>query len=107
MLASVLRAAELPATLTDQDFWRIITEFSETGGSFQPQLMTNEDSLQTVIPALKQKIHDDGVYLGVGTEQNFTYISALQPRIAFVLDIRRDNMSAAYAVVRMYQDFRA
>ena len=92
MLASVLRAAELPATLTDQEFWRIVTEFSETGGSFQPQLMTNEDSLQTVIPALKQKIRSGGVYLGVGTEQNFTYISALQPRIAFVLDIRRDNM---------------
>jgi hypothetical protein len=87
-----VQAAELPATLTDQEFWRIITEFSETGGSFQPQLMTNEDSLQTVIPALKQKIRGGGVYLGVGTEQNFTYISALQPRIAFVFDIRRDNM---------------
>jgi hypothetical protein len=92
MLASVLRAAELPTTLTDQEFLQIITEFSETGGSFQPQLMTNEDSLQTVIPALKQKIRSGGVYLGVGTEQNFTYISALQPRIAFVFDIRRDNM---------------
>jgi hypothetical protein len=98
MIASVagfipsLQAAELPTTLTDQEFWHIITEFSETGGSFQPQLMTNEDSLQTVIPVLKQRIRNGGVYLGVGTEQNFTYIAALQPRIAFVLDIRRDNM---------------
>jgi hypothetical protein len=32
------------------------------------------------------------VYLGVGPEQNFTYISALRPRIAFIVDIRRENM---------------
>jgi hypothetical protein len=89
---SRLQAAELPTTLSDPEFWRIVTEFSETGGVFQPQLMTNEDSLQSVIPALKQKTRSGGVYIGVGTEQNFTYIAALQPRIAFVLDIRRDNM---------------
>jgi hypothetical protein len=28
----------------------------------------------------------------VGPEQNFTYITALQPRIAFIIDIRRQNM---------------
>jgi hypothetical protein len=92
LLASVLQAAELPTALADQEFWRIVTEFSEAGGVFQPQLMTNEDSLQTVIPALKQKARNGGAYIGVGTEQNFTYIAALQPRIAFVLDIRRDNL---------------
>jgi hypothetical protein len=32
------------------------------------------------------------VYLGVGPEQNFTYISALAPRMAFIVDIRRQNM---------------
>jgi hypothetical protein len=32
------------------------------------------------------------VYVGVGPDQNFTYITALQPRIAFVVDIRRQNM---------------
>jgi hypothetical protein len=32
------------------------------------------------------------VYLGVGPEQNFTYIVALQPKIAFIVDIRRGNM---------------
>jgi hypothetical protein len=29
------------------------------------------------------------VYVGVGPEQNLTYISAIRPRMAFVLDIRR------------------
>jgi hypothetical protein len=33
-----------------------------------------------------------GVYIGVGPEQNFTYIAALRPRIAFIVDIRRQNI---------------
>ncbi len=30
-------------------------------------------------------------YLGVGPEQNFTYIALTRPRLAFIVDIRRDN----------------
>jgi hypothetical protein len=33
-----------------------------------------------------------GVYLGVGPEQNFTYIAAVRPKIAFIIDIRREIM---------------
>jgi hypothetical protein len=88
----VVEAAELPAALTDREFWRIVTEFSEAGGVFQPQLMTNEDSLQFVIPALKETTRRNGVYIGVGSEQNFTYIAAIRPRLAFIVDIRRDNL---------------
>ena len=33
-----------------------------------------------------------GVYLGVGPEQNFTYIAALRPRVAFIVDLRRGNV---------------
>jgi hypothetical protein len=29
------------------------------------------------------------VYMGVGPEQNFTYIAAIRPRMAFIVDIRR------------------
>src|SRR6266849_1417448 len=54
--------------------------------------MSNEDSAQFVIPALKQTVRPDGVYVGVGTEQNCTYIAARRPTLAFVIDIRRDNM---------------
>jgi hypothetical protein len=89
---AALHAAELPTTLTDQEFWRIVTEFSEAGGSFQAEYMSNEDSSQFVIPTLKQSVRRGGVYIGVGPEQNFTYIAAIQPKIAFVVDIRRDNM---------------
>jgi hypothetical protein len=31
------------------------------------------------------------VYLGVGPEQNFTYIVNLEPRLAVIFDIRRQN----------------
>jgi hypothetical protein len=41
---------------------------------------------------LKKSIKAGGVYLGVGPEQNFTYIAATQPKIAFIFDIRRENM---------------
>src|SRR2546421_13122442 len=42
--------------------------------------------------ALLKTLDPGGVYIGVGPEQNFTYIVALKPKIAFILDIRRQNM---------------
>ncbi len=33
-----------------------------------------------------------GVYMGVAPEQNFTYIAAMKPKMAFIIDIRRQNM---------------
>lgn len=85
-------AEDLPHSISDAEFWRLVTDFSEAGGVFPQQYMSNEDSAQFVIPALKQTARQGGVYIGVGLEQNFTYIAALQPKIAFVIDIRRDNM---------------
>jgi hypothetical protein len=32
-----------------------------------------------------------GAYVGVGPDQNFSYIAQVRPRIAFIVDIRRDN----------------
>ena len=70
----------------------MITDFSEQGGSFRYEnLLSNEISYQTVIPSLKL-VARGGAYVGVGPEQNFTYIAAIQPRIAFIVDIRRQNM---------------
>jgi hypothetical protein len=92
LVPSFVRSEDLPTAITDREFWRIVTEFSEPGGRFQLQYMSNEDSLQYVIPSLKEAIRPGGVYVGVGTEQNFTYVSALQPKLAFIVDIRRDNM---------------
>ncbi len=76
----------------------MVQRFSEPDGTFNPKgdyrsdnLVSNERSLQQIIPALLQA-RRSGAYLGVGPEQNFTYITALEPSIAFVIDIRRENL---------------
>ena len=91
---SILTAVEqLPAQLSDEEFWRIVTEFSEPGGYFRSDnFVSNEVTFQEVIPRLKETIKPGGVYLGVGPDQNFTYIVALEPKISFIVDIRRQNM---------------
>jgi hypothetical protein len=89
---TLLQAQQLPDNITDAEFWRLITELSEAGGSFPQQFMSNEDSALFVIPSLKATTKTGGVYVGVGSEQNFTYIAAVQPRLAFIVDIRRDNV---------------
>jgi hypothetical protein len=83
----------LPATVSDREFWRMVEEFSEPGGTFRYEnFISNERSIQYVIPDLKKNTKPGGVYMGVAPEQNFTYIAAIQPKIAFIIDIRRQNM---------------
>jgi hypothetical protein len=86
-------AGGVPAQISDAGFWRMVSDFSEEGGTFTfENLVSNEVTFQEVIPALKQKARPRGAYLGVGPEQNFTYIAALRPSVAFIIDIRRQNM---------------
>ena len=86
-------ASTIPAQISDADFWRMINEFSEPGGYFRSDnLVGNELTLQEVIPNLIKETSPNGVYLGVGPDQNFPYIAALKPKIAFIVDIRRQNM---------------
>jgi hypothetical protein len=91
--APAFRAVEtLPRTLTDDAFRRMIADFSEEGGYFRFEYMSNEREFQHVIPRLKEITKPGGTYLGVGPEQNLTYIAATQPKMAFILDIRRQNL---------------
>jgi hypothetical protein len=85
-------AETLPRQLSDDAYWKLISDFSESGGEFRFEYMSNEQQFQYVIPRLKENRKPGGVYLGVGPEQNFTYIAALQPKMAFIFDIRRHNM---------------
>jgi hypothetical protein len=83
----------LPQRLDDRTFWTLITEFSEPNGFFRSDnLVSNEMVFQHVIPTLQQTQLPVSAYVGVGPDQNFTYIAALRPRIAFIVDIRRQNM---------------
>jgi len=72
------------------EFSRIVREFSEEGGYFMSDNFTsNETSYLHVIDKLREMGVSGGAYIGVGPEQNFTYIAKVRPRIAFIVDIRR------------------
>src|SRR5262245_45928928 len=88
------RAADtLPTQLSDQDFWKISAEFSEPDGTFRSDnLLSNESYFQYVLAPLRDLAKTGQVYMGVGPEQNFTYIAALKPRMVFIVDIRRGNL---------------
>jgi len=80
------RETAIPAA----EFSRIIGEFSETGGYFRSDnLVSNETAYLHVVDQLRELGISGGAYLGVGPEQNFTYIAKIRPRIAFIVDIRR------------------
>jgi hypothetical protein len=86
-------ATPIPVRLADSELWSMVSTFSEPGGSFRfENFLSNEIYFQNVIPALKSRVKPGGIYMGVGPEQNFTYIVAVQPKIAFITDIRRQNM---------------
>ena len=89
----LIAAQDLPSELSDQAFWKLVSDFSEPGGYFRSDnFVSNEVTFQWVIGDLKRNTKAGGAYLGVGPDQNFTYIVALQPKIAFIVDIRRQNM---------------
>src|SRR5439155_8815556 len=85
-------ADTLPREISDDAYWKMVSDYSEDSGSFRFEYMSNELQFQYVIPRLKEGRKAGGVYVGVGPEQNFTYIAALQPKIVFICDIRRQNM---------------
>src|SRR5262245_9342562 len=87
------RGEALPLRLDDRQFWSLVTEFSGPGGTFRSDnLVSNELAFAQVITTLQGRIQPVSAYIGVGPDQNFTYVAALKPRIAFIVDIRRQNM---------------
>lgn len=90
---STARAQELPSKLPDSTFWKLVVDYSEPGGYFRSDnFVSNEMAFQTVIPTLQKTTKAGGVYLGVGPDQNFTYIVGIRPRLSFIFDIRRGNL---------------
>jgi hypothetical protein len=90
---SVAPPPEVPVRLTDTAFWEMVTTFSEDGGYFASNnWVSNETVYQHVIPRLQATVKPGGVYVGVGPDQNFTYLVALKPSLAFIVDIRRQNL---------------
>ena len=87
------REPTIPDRLDDSTFWALVNGLSEPGGYFHSDnFVSNELGFQYVIREMLSAVGTHGVYVGVGPDQNFTYVTALQPRISFIVDIRRQNM---------------
>jgi hypothetical protein len=92
-------APEMPGALgpgepiSDSAFGALSARISGPGGYFNSDnLVSNEDGYLKVLGALKRLDVRGGAYVGVGPDQNFSYIAAIRPDIAFIVDIRRDNL---------------
>src|SRR5436190_3254580 len=86
------RRSTVPAALSDREFWSLIEALSEPPGRFtvSDDLLSNEPH---VAENVRQLPRSGGVYIGVGPEQNFSYIERARPQVAFIVDIRRENLS--------------
>ena len=74
-------------------FARLVERLSEPGGYFDTDnLISNEASYQHVLGKMRSMNVTGGAYIGVGPDQNFTYIAQIRPHIAYLIDIRRDNL---------------
>ncbi len=89
--ATASRVAE--ATKDFKSFASLSARLSEPGGYFDSDnLISNETSYQHVLGKLREMNVQGGVYIGVGPDQSFTYIAKIRPRMAVIINIRRDNL---------------
>lgn len=82
-----------PAAQAPSPFAAQVAALSEPGGYFDTDnLISNERSYLQVLPDLGLHKVRGGAYLGVGPDQNFSYIAEIRPTVAFIVDVRRDNL---------------
>ena len=101
-LNAILLLAFSPAALAQQkadagekrnDFAQLVARLSEKAGYFgSDNLVSNELTYQHVLGKLAESGVKGGVYLGVGPDQNFTYMAQIKPKLAIMIDIRRDAL---------------
>jgi len=93
IVSLTMAALPVPTQLTDEQFWQLSESMSEPDGVFRSDnLLSNELNFQYVIPDLLAVAKPGRVYMGVGPEQNFSYIAALKPSMVFIVDIRHGNL---------------
>jgi len=85
--------ADIPVSGDAREFGRLIDRLSEPGGYFpSDNLVSNETSYLHVLGKMREMGVRGGAYVGVGPDQNFSYVAHIRPSIAFIIDIRRDNL---------------
>jgi hypothetical protein len=88
--------------LSDQELWSLIGTLSEPAGTFtlSDNVVSNEPHFADTIRRLQAT---GGAYIGVGPEQNFSYIAAVRPAIAFIIDIRRENLALHFMYKALFE----
>ena len=77
----------------DTSFAGTVARLSEPAGYFDSDnLISNETSYLHAVSHLRTLGTSGGAYIGVGPDQSFSYIAAIRPSVAFMIDIRRDNL---------------
>jgi hypothetical protein len=85
------RQTEIPPFSASQ-FSELFDRISEPDGTFwNDNYVSNEASYLHPLKKMQEMGIDGGVYVGVGPNQNLTYIAKVRPRYAFIVDIRRQN----------------
>jgi hypothetical protein len=92
--SALVAATRSPQAVAAADtFAARVATLSEPGGYFDTDdLVSNERSYLHVAPALRTAGLSGTAYIGVGPDTNFSYIAETRPSIAFIIDIRRDNL---------------
>jgi hypothetical protein len=76
-----------------KSFAALSARLSEPGGYFDSDnLISNETSYLHVIGKIRELGVAGGVYVGVGPDQSFSYIAKIRPKMAIIIDIRKDNL---------------
>ena len=100
---STVRQAPRPRTA----FAAQVESLSEPNGYFDTDnLISNERSYLEVLTDLDRRNVRGGAYIGVGPDQNFSYIAHIRPSVAFILDIRRDNLLLHLLFKAIFQQSR-
>jgi hypothetical protein len=110
---ATLAGAPVPnAASAESTYGRTFLRLSESAGYFPSEnVVSNETSYLHVLDAMRRLGVKGGAYIGVGPDQNFSYIAAIRPEVAFMFDIRRDAMiehqlfKAVFAMARNSTEF--
>ncbi|MFN0177609.1 MAG: hypothetical protein ACKVZ0_02340 [Gemmatimonadales bacterium] len=95
LLALQVATPRSPAVVSRDSlpFARLVEQISEPGGYFDTDnLISNESSYLHIIGTIRAQGAKGGAFVGVGPDQNFSYIVAVRPAVAFIVDLRRDNL---------------
>jgi hypothetical protein len=78
--------------ISQLEFRQLIIGLSEPEGYFDSDnFISNERAYLKILPDLRRLDVRGGAYIGIGPDQNYSYIAAVRPHLAFILDIRRQN----------------